>query len=163
MQIKGTRGIAEKLMSWHGGQGDALYAVGSNWYSGHSVDSAVVERAISNLEGIHGRTAAHRRQLAYLVRALKGRLRERPKRARAKGPFDIEARIAEARKVRKNVSPEFHPLFDHLLSLARNSAKHGHMQGAGREISQAKRLATKYPAARDRKRSARKRRLGRRR
>ena len=37
--------FVEKLMSWHAGQGDAVYAVASSWHAGKPVDVEIVERA----------------------------------------------------------------------------------------------------------------------
>lgn len=82
--------------------------------------------------------------------------RKRSSRA-GRSTWSIEDKIKDAQAVRSHVSPEFHPLFDHLLSLARHSAKSGYAQRAGQEVAKAKRMAAKYPAARDRSRTRRRR------
>jgi len=49
-EIKPDRGLAEDLLKWHGGQGSALYALGSNWSAGHPVEKDVIEAAHEELE-----------------------------------------------------------------------------------------------------------------
>ncbi len=73
--------------------------------------------------------------------------RKRPSRA-GKSAWDVEVKIREAMAVRDQVSQEFLPLFDHLLTLARSDAKIPHAYGrrrAGEMIGKAKKLARKYP------------------
>ena len=52
----------------------------------------------------------------------------------------IEAKIAATRREFFPKS-RFKPLFEHLLGLARDSAKHGYCTRAGREIKHAKKVA----------------------
>lgn len=53
----------------------------------------------------------------------------------------LAERLYEARKMRERVPSEFLPLFDHLLNLAADSAKHGRPQRAGIELRKAEQLA----------------------
>lgn len=55
-------------------------------------------------------------------------------------------KVRAARKLRPRVAAEMRPLFNHLLALSIGAAKAGYCQRAGREVAQAKRMATKYPA-----------------
>jgi hypothetical protein len=52
----------------------------------------------------------------------------------------IESKIA---KLRRECHPKtkFKPLFEHLLNLARDSAKHGYCTRAGQELRHAKKVA----------------------
>lgn len=44
--------MLDTLMSWHGGQGSAIYALGSNLYAGKEVPKEVAESALWELEGV---------------------------------------------------------------------------------------------------------------
>lgn len=52
----------------------------------------------------------------------------------------IEAKIADVRRSHKP-KKRFKPLFEHVLNLAADSARHGYCQRAGREIKHAKKVA----------------------
>lgn len=54
----------------------------------------------------------------------------------------IDKRIREAMKERPR--PALQATFKHLISLARDSARHGNCKRAGREIAQAKALGRRY-------------------
>lgn len=44
--------LGERMLSWHGGMGDPIYAVGSYYVSGTEYpDSAVIDDALDSLEG----------------------------------------------------------------------------------------------------------------
>lgn len=45
-----TKADANLLLSWHSGQGSALYAAGSHAYAGHPVTSDQLSAAIAGLE-----------------------------------------------------------------------------------------------------------------
>jgi hypothetical protein len=55
----------------------------------------------------------------------------------------LARRIREAKRM--PVASKMKPLRDHMLRLAINSAKHGHCQAAGREVSQAMKIAERDP------------------
>ena len=48
--VKLTKMQASRLLDWHGGQGSAVYALGSSSHSGHGVPIAVARAAIMELE-----------------------------------------------------------------------------------------------------------------
>jgi len=52
----------------------------------------------------------------------------------------IDAKIAAVKRSHKPLK-RFRPLFDHVLRLAADSARHGYCQRAGREIAHAKKVA----------------------
>ncbi len=52
----------------------------------------------------------------------------------------LEAKISGLQK-RCRPKKRFKPLFDHLLNLARDSAKHGYCTRAGQELRHAKKVA----------------------
>lgn len=56
------------------------------------------------------------------------------------GP-SLSTTFERTRALRSKVEAKFLPLFDHLLSLAENSLKHGHPTGAGQELRRARKLA----------------------
>lgn len=90
--------------------------------------------------------AANAKAARFEVTGVAVKSRGRASRA-GKSTWSVDAKILEALHMRGSVSPEFVPLFDHLLTLAKHSAKSGYPQRAGREIAQAKKLASKYPRA----------------
>jgi len=53
-------------------------------------------------------------------------------------------RFRETRAVRGKVHVTFRPLYDHLISLARNDLKYDHCQSAGQMLSKAKKLVGKH-------------------
>ncbi len=57
-----------------------------------------------------------------------------------------DRRLIETRALRDYVPSDRRPLFDHLLTLAQDSAKRGNAKRAGRELAHARKLAAK-PAA----------------
>lgn len=48
-KISGSKKMASLILQWHGGQSDPLYAVGSSWLAGRSVDDTLVENALFNI------------------------------------------------------------------------------------------------------------------
>lgn len=52
----------------------------------------------------------------------------------------LEAKIGQLRR-ECHPKAEFKPLFEHLINLARSSAKHGYCTRAGRELKHAKKVA----------------------
>lgn len=57
-----------------------------------------------------------------------------------------DRRLIETKALRGYVPSDMRPLFDHLLSLAQDSAKRGNAKRAGRELGHARKMAAK-PAA----------------
>lgn len=53
----------------------------------------------------------------------------------------LEKSLASTLALRAACAPIFLPLFDHCVSLARDSAEHGHSQRAGRELAEARKVA----------------------
>jgi len=47
--MKNLRELGLKLLDYHGGQGTALYAVGSSWFAGRPVPVELVESAAAEL------------------------------------------------------------------------------------------------------------------
>lgn len=50
-------------------------------------------------------------------------------------------KVAEVRALRSKVPVDLRPLFNHVLKLSIDSAKHGYCQRAGRELAHARKLA----------------------
>jgi hypothetical protein len=106
------------------------------------VEQVTDSGSYENARHVRAKTAAEAKHKAFGV-VSKPR---KPRTSRAgKSTWNLEAKIADARSVRSDVHPDFLPLFDHLLNLARNSAEHGYMQRAGAEIAKAKGFAKKHP------------------
>ncbi len=115
---------------YHGAGGDPLYAV-------LNVDT-------NQVRFVRAKTPSAARSMVTGKAPRAKRPSDAKKRA---STWDLEKKIADAREVRSQVAADMRPLFDHLLVLARGSYASGYKQRAGREISTAKRMATKYPAA----------------
>jgi hypothetical protein len=49
-KVKGTNALGELLSHWHSSMGDPIYAVGSSFIAGHSVDYEVAMAALRNIE-----------------------------------------------------------------------------------------------------------------
>lgn len=67
------RAIGNRLLQWHGGQGDPIYAVGSFYSSGKEYpDKEVIERAATVLEKLAGAAdrPRDRRELNMLAKYL---------------------------------------------------------------------------------------------
>ncbi len=47
--VKLTKAQALRLLDWHGGQGSAVYSLGSSSYGGHYVPIAVARKAVAEL------------------------------------------------------------------------------------------------------------------
>ncbi len=47
-----SRGLASRILDWHGGQNSPLYALGSSWLAGKAVSDELVDQAILELEDI---------------------------------------------------------------------------------------------------------------
>ena len=54
----------------------------------------------------------------------------------------LARKIRETRKLRPDVPRDLRPLFNHVIRLSINSAKHGYCQRAGQELRHARKLAT---------------------
>lgn len=48
-QIKGNKQLGLDLQSWHSSGGDPIYAVGSSFFAGHTVDKRMVKKALDEL------------------------------------------------------------------------------------------------------------------
>ena len=109
------------------------------WYASSDGDIDGVLRAP---QGILGAEADVKKMYPYATIVLPGPKRER------KSTYDVEAKIAEAMKVRDQVDPLFLPGFDHHLSLARSDAARGYNTRAGSLIAKAKKMAEMPEATR---------------
>lgn len=71
MSVCLTRKQGLRLLDWHGGQGSALYAVGSSAFSGRCVSTDTARRATRELRiAMYGQPARARKQAQSLVRLL---------------------------------------------------------------------------------------------
>jgi hypothetical protein len=146
------RGGYEKSSGRYWGTGAPLYLVEE------TVDGRYVRST-----HVRAKTASEAKQKAY-GHVTKSKSRLRASRA-GKSTWDVEHKIAEAQTWRGSVAVDMLPLFDHLLNLARNDAKHGHRQAAGRLIAKARGFVRKHPRVvsgdRSRRRAERPRRARR--
>jgi hypothetical protein len=71
MSVCLTRNQGLRLLDWHGGQGSALYAVGSSAFAGRCVPASTARRAARELRlAMYGTPARAQRSAAALIRVL---------------------------------------------------------------------------------------------
>lgn len=73
--MQDLRALGLKLLDYHGGQGTALYAVGSSWFAGRAVPIDLVEDAAAELRRFSaypsaGRAGAAAQKLAMRLDAM---------------------------------------------------------------------------------------------
>jgi hypothetical protein len=70
--VRGSRALGEKLTQWHYGASDPVYAVGSNFYGGHTASMADAKGALRNLKAalLSDHNAADKKHLKSTISGL---------------------------------------------------------------------------------------------
>lgn len=75
--VRGSRALGAKLTQWHYGASDPVYAVGSNFYGGHTASMADAKGALRNLKIalLSDRNAADMKHLKSAIKGLESAIK----------------------------------------------------------------------------------------